>query len=329
LNTSESFEKQLYANNAVGFEDIALDLFRFQAEHNPVYREYIHILGLNPLNISRLEDIPFMPISFFKTHAVKTGVWTAETIYSSSGTTGLTTSTHPVRSVDFYLRHAEHCFRKSFGDPSQYHVLALLPSYLEREGSSLVAMVDYLIRRSGSPSSGFYLHNRDTLLTDLKKLRNSGRRIMLWGVTFALLDLAEQIGPDLGDCMIFETGGMKGRRKEITRQELHDIIRSNTGAKEIYSEYGMTELLSQAYTTGGTRFQNNPWLRVIGRDLSDPFEKGLLDETCGINVIDLANIHSVAFIETQDIGRVYADGSFEVLGRMDNSDVRGCNLMVQ
>lgn len=329
MNTSESFEKQLYANNAVGFEDIALALFRFQAEHNLVYREYIHNLGLNPLNVSRLEDIPFMPISFFKTREIKTGVWNAETIYSSSGTTGLTTSTHAVKSVDFYLRHAEHCFRESFGDPSQYHILALLPSYLERGGSSLVAMVDYLIRRSGSSSSGFYLHHRDTLLADLKKLRNSGRRIMLWGVTFALLDLAEQIKPDLEDCMIFETGGMKGRRKEITRQELHDIIRSNTGAKEIYSEYGMTELLGQAYTTGGTRFRNNPWLMVVGRDLSDPFEKGLLDETCGINVIDLANIHSVAFIETQDIGRVYADGSFEVLGRMDNSDVRGCNLMVQ
>ena len=274
-------------------------------------------------------DIPFIPISFFKTQLLKTGAWVPKVNFVSSGTTGQQTSVHAVRDPDLYLAHAVRCFEFFFGDLEKYHFFALLPSYMERTHSSLVFMVDCFIKKSHSPKPGFYLNNVDELMRDINNARENGKKPVLWGVTFALLDLAERYYPDLSHCLVFETGGMKGRRAEITRQELHDILREGFAVDNIYSEYGMTELFSQAYSRGGNAFFCPPWMKILARDITDPLEKGLLNQTGGINVVDLANVDSVAFLETEDIGKVYSDGSFEVLGRLDNSDVRGCNLLVE
>lgn len=329
MNTFKSFDAQIYTLNDSSFEDIALKLFRFQAINNPVYGSFVRHLGIETDKIHSLNAIPFLPISFFKNHSIKTGDWKSETTFSSSGTTGATTSTHHVQSLAFYQNHALRCFEYFFGPVTNYHFLALLPSYLERTDSSLVAMMDYFIRKSGSPHSGFYLNNTDQLTNDLKILKTDKRKPVLWGVSFALLDLADKVKPDLSHCMVFETGGMKGRRAEIVRQELHQMLCEGFNIPQVYSEYGMTELLSQSYTRGKERFFTPPWKKIIGRDTSDPLLKGLQNETAGINVIDLANSHTVAFIETEDMGKTFADGSFEVLGRFDNSDVRGCNLLVE
>lgn len=336
MDTSKSFDLDLYSVNEDNFEDIALQLFHFQAENNSVYAKYIHHLRLDIRSVLTVTDIPFLPITFFRDHVVKTGAWVPEVSFTTSGTSVLQkgsparkTGNHPVKSLNFYLTHAVHCFEYFFGNIQQYHFLALLPSYLERRGSSLVAMMDHFIKKSHSRFSGFYLHNVPQLVEDLEKLRGDEKKPVLWGVTFALLDLAERYHPDLSHCMIFETGGMKGRRAEITRPELHSILRHDFQVPEIFSEYGMTELFSQAYTRGKNAFFCPPWMKIVARDMTDPMEKGLLNETGGINVIDFANLDSVAFIETEDIGKVYRDGSFEVLGRLDNSDVRGCNLMVE
>jgi phenylacetate-coenzyme A ligase PaaK-like adenylate-forming protein len=328
LETFKSFDSKLYGINDATFTDIALGVFRFQAAHNVVYKAFIDNLSINPQNVRRLEDIPFLPIGFFKTHAMQTGAWAPETVFTSSGTTGATVSRHPVRDLNFYLRHSERCFEYFFGPLTDFHFLALLPSYLERQGSSLIAMMDHFIKASGSPYSGFYLYTVDSLLADLERLKRDSRKVILWGVSFALLDLVEQYHPDLSHCLVFETGGMKGRRREITRAELHTAITEGLNVKSVFSEYGMTELLSQAYTKGGSEFTAPPWMKVIGREITDPLTKGLTGETAALNVIDLANWNSISFIETEDLGRVFRDGTFEVLGRMDNSDVRGCNLMV-
>lgn len=328
MDTFKNFSADIYSANEQNFEDIALQLFHFQAEHNPIYRTYLSHIRLTPRSVARLSQIPFLPISFFKNHLVKTGAWTPATKFTSSGTTGQQTSTHLVKDVHFYLTHSARCFEYFFGGISDYHFLALLPSYLERRDSSLVSMISHFVEKSRSPVSAFYLQDVAKLLDDLQKLRNDRKKTILWGVTFALLDLAERYHPDLSHCMVFETGGMKGRRAEITRPELHSILSDGLNVGKIYSEYGMTELFSQAYTRGKNAFFCPPWMKILVRDMTDPFEMGLLNETGGINVIDFANAHSVAFIETEDIGKVYQDGSFEVLGRFDNSDVRGCNLMV-
>lgn len=325
MNSLKSFESEIYSVNVDSFEDIALRLFRFQAEHNIVYRSFVRHLGVEPSRVNSLYQIPFLPISFFKDQLIQTGQWEPTAVFSSSATTGAGISRHAVASMDFYLQHATKCFEFFFGPLTNYHFLALLPSYLERQGSSLIAMMDHFIRASGSSRSGFYLYDQRQLMEDLAAAAD--RQVILWGVSYALLDLAEQFSRPV-QALIFETGGMKGRRKEITRDELHEVLRGAFRVPAIFSEYGMTELMSQAYTRGDARFQCPPWLRVVGRDLTDPLEKGLLNETVGINLVDLANIHSVAFLETQDLGKVYADGSFEVLGRADNSDVRGCNLLV-
>lgn len=329
MNTFETFKRQLYNVNENTFDDIALDLFRFQATNNIVYQRYLNNLRIEIDKIRTVSQIPFLPISFFKTQHVKTGSWTQETHFTSSGTTGSTTSTHLIKDLNFYHEHAVRCFEHRFGNITEYHFLALLPSYLERSNSSLVSMIDYFIRRSGSESSGFYLNNTDQLMADLIKLGDGTRKVVLWGVAFALLDVVERFQPDLEHCMVFETGGMKGRRKEVTREELHRTLCKGLNVSKIYSEYGMTELLSQAYTEGGAIFSCPPWMKIIGRDVTDPFEKGLQNQTCGINVIDLANWHSISFIETEDLGKCYRDGTFEILGRLDNSEVRGCNLMVE
>ncbi|HEX8040208.1 MAG TPA: acyl transferase [Chryseosolibacter sp.] len=279
--------------------------------------------------MSAITDIPFLPISFFKDHVVKTGAWTPEANFTSSGTTGRQTSTHPVKKLDSYLTTSVQCFEFFFGPIEEYRFLALLPSYLERKDSSLVVMMDHFIKKTRMAGSGFYLHNVRELLEDLQKERAGDKKTVLWGVTFALLDLAERYHPDLSHCMIVETGGMKGRREEITRPELHEVLTRAFGVETICSEYGMTELFSQAYSRGKNAFFCPPWMRIIARDITDPMQKGLLNETGGINVIDLANVDSIAFLETEDIGRVCQDGSFEVLGRLDNTDMRGCNLMVE
>lgn len=328
METFKSFESKLYGINDRTFADIALTVFRFQAAHNPVYKAFIDNLAVDVQRVQHLEDIPFMPISFFKNHTLQSDAWTPETVFTSSGTTGSAVSRHGVRDLGFYLRHSVRCFEFFFGPLTDYHFLALLPSYLERQGSSLIAMMDHFIQASGSPHSGFYLHTIDALLADLEKLKGDSRKVILWGVSFALLDLVEQHQPDLSHCLVFETGGMKGRRREITRAELHSTITSGLNVTSVFSEYGMTELLSQAYTRGGALFTAPPCMKVLGREITDPFNKGVLAETAALNVIDLANWNTISFIETEDLGRVYADGSFEVLGRMDNSDVRGCNLMV-
>ncbi|HET9488032.1 MAG TPA: acyl transferase [Chryseosolibacter sp.] len=329
MDTYKSFDLDFSSVNEQNFDDIAIQLFHFQAENNPIYTKYLTFLGCKPQLITTVSDIPFLPISFFKDHIVKTGAWEPEAHFASSGTTGQATSNLPVRSMDSYLTHTQRCFEYFFGEIEKYHFLALLPSYLERSNSSLVSMMDFFVRKSRSPFSGFYLHNTSQLLEDLEKLKNTGKKTILWGVTFALLDLAERYHPDLSHCMVFETGGMKGRRQEITRMELHTVLSEAFSVKTIFSEYGMTELFSQAYTRGTNAFFCPPWMKVVARDMTDPMNKGLLNETGGINVIDLANLDTAAFVETEDLGRVSADGSFEILGRFDNSEVRGCNLMVE
>jgi phenylacetate-coenzyme A ligase PaaK-like adenylate-forming protein len=328
LSNFSSFRSKLYEVNDGTFSDIALELFRYQAEHNPVYRLFLEILRVNPQHIGRLEDIPFLPVSFFKRHAIQTESWNPRAIFTSSGTTGSIQSQHLVYDLEFYLDHSRRCFELRFGSLTQYHFLALLPSYLERTGSSLVWMIDHFIKSSGSPHSGFYLYETDKLVETIRTLRGTGRKTIIWGVTFALIDLAERYSEDLGDCLIMETGGMKGRRKELTRPEFYEILRTRLNASQIYSEYGMTELMSQAYTLGEMKFNNPPFMKVFGRDLSDPMEKCVIGETAGLNIIDLANFHSISFLETEDLARIYPDRTFEILGRIDNSDVRGCNLMV-
>jgi phenylacetate-coenzyme A ligase PaaK-like adenylate-forming protein len=328
LDTFKSFASEIYKLNDQEFTDIALQTFRYQAGNNPIYREYIHHLGVEPSSVFGLNDIPFLPISFFKSHTIKTGNWNNETVFTSSGTTQAQTSRHEVRSLEHYLQHSKRCFNHFFGRVEDFHFLALLPSYLERSGSSLIAMMKYFIEESGSPLSGFYLHDPEKLLRDLISAKQYSKRTILWGVSFALLDFAEQYDVDLSHCIIIETGGMKGRRKEITRQELHDVLKKQFNVTGICSEYGMTEMLSQAYSQGGNRFKCPPSMRVIGRDISDPLTKGVLNENVGLNVVDLANFETISFIETEDMGKIYDDSSFEVMGRIDNSDVRGCNLLI-
>lgn len=326
MDTFKSFESLLHTVNDRSFDDIALSLFQFQATHNPLYKQYLESLSVRPESIKSITKIPYLPISFFKKHHIKTGNWVEKSVYISSGTMGSITSKHFIWDEEFYLHHAERCFNHFFGELNTYHFLAFLPSYLERSDSSLIVMMKHFIDKSGSPYSGFYPHNQEKLLHDLTALRRDSRKTILWGVSFALLALAEEQALDLSHCIIFETGGMKGRRKEITRQELHGILKSRFNVDVIHSEYGMTELLSQAYSLGDV-FRCSPWMKVMAREIGDPFNVGVQNETGILNVIDLANFHSIAFIETEDLGKVYQNNTFEVLGRVDNSDIRGCNLL--
>lgn len=328
METFKSFAQSLVNINDSNFEDIALQIFHFQAKNNPVYRQYLEYLKCNSENVSTIQQIRFLPISFFKSQAIKTGQWEACAEFSSSGTTGSVSSKHPVYDLDFYRTHAERIFNHFFGDLESYHILALLPSYLEREGSSLIEMMNYFITRSRSVHSGFYLHNHIELADKLNKLKTDQRKVILWGVSFALLDLAENYDLDLSHCIIIETGGMKGRRREWIREELHEYLCRRLNVKVIHSEYGMTEMMSQAYSLGRGLYQCPPSMRIMIRNINDPFEWMKPGKTGGINVVDLANFHSCAFIETQDIGVMYDGGDFEVLGRIDNSDIRGCNLLV-
>ena len=315
------------------FETAALALFRHQAVHCPPYAQYLAQLGRNPAAVARLTDIPFLPIEFFKTHEVRTEPesWVPEEEFLSSGTTLQQRSRHRVRAPALYRENAARIFEQSYGPLTGWTFLALLPSYLEQGNSSLVAMVDYFARQSGQAQPAFFLHDHAALRATLAEAKaQPGRRVLLIGVSYALLDFAAAIGPapELQGLTVLETGGMKGRRREMIREELHQELQQAFGPAGIHSEYGMTEMLSQAYSLGDGRFHCPPPLRVLLREPSDPFSVAEFRPDGAINVIDLANIDSCAFVETKDLARMHPDGSFEVLGRMDNSDVRGCNQMV-
>ncbi len=326
--TFKSFEAVLSSINESNFDDIALSLFQFQAKQNLVYHDYLTHLGVKADKIRTLGDVPFLPISFFKDQEVVTGTWITQTTFLSSSTTGLIPSKHRVFSSEMYLKNTRSIFEDFYGPVSNYHFFALLPSYLEREGSSLVTMVNYFIDQSGSPYSAFYLNSTEELIENLRKAVDTERTVVLWGVTFALLDLAEKVELNLSKCMVMETGGMKGRREEITREEVHEILCARFHVKSIHSEYGMTELFSQAYSQANGYFKAPSGMKILVRDINDPFQPLNRGKAGGLNIIDLSNIYTCAFVETQDLGKVLQDGSFEVLGRIDNSDMRGCNLLV-
>jgi len=310
------------------FEKIALKVFRFQYDNNLVYQEFCRFLNVDKSAVKSLKQIPFLPIQFFKSHNVVSSIATVEETFTSSGTTGMITSKHLVTDVSVYEKSFQLAFSEFYGNIEDYVVLALLPSYLERTGSSLIYMVEDLINSTKNEYSGFYLHNYDALASKLIDLDNSGQNILLIGVTYALLDLIEKQNFQLKNTIIMETGGMKGKRKEIIREELHQILCNGFGVKNIHSEYGMTELLSQAYSFGEGIFECPSWMQILIRDTEDALTYLEDGRTGGVNVIDLANINSCSFIATQDLGKKYPNNSFEILGRFDNSDIRGCNLMV-
>ena len=314
-------------SNSKEFEKIALETFQDQYKNVSVYREFCDLLNIIPSEIVKVENIPFLPIQFFKSHTILAEGLSSETIFTSSGTTGNITSKHFVSDLNLYKKSFSEGFKTFFGNVEDYTILALLPSYLEREGSSLVFMVDELVKQSKNSNSGFYLNNRFDLIERLEILEKTNQKTILLGVSYALLDLIETKQFQLKNTLVMETGGMKGRRKEMIKEELHQILKQGFGVSEIYSEYGMTELLSQAYSKGNGVFSCPSWMRILTRDTEDA-RTLIKNKTGGINVIDLANINSCSFIATQDLGKVYPDDSFEILGRFDDSDIRGCNLMV-
>lgn len=330
LNYFKSFEERIWDLQADGFEELALDIFRFQAKHNVIYKSFIEARGIIPERVDSLETIPFLPIEFFKSHAVICGNSNLfSNFYSSSGTTGMVSSRHYYWSKEFYLEHALRLFEAAYGSIKEFHFLALLPSYLERKGSSLVDMCEYFIQKTESPFSGFFLHDHQALIENIEAAIETNKKVILIGVTFALLDLAESgIEIPYSDrLIIMETGGMKGRRREMIREEVHQILKAAFGQTQIHSEYGMTELMSQAYSKGDGLFDLPTCMKVLIRDVNDPLSWSERSQG-GINVIDLANFHSCSFIETQDLGKISVNGQLEVLGRFDHSDVRGCNLLV-
>ena len=323
-----NLEKKIFTiSSPEEFHTLALEIFQFQYKNVKVYQEFCDLLKVNPAKVNNIQDIPFLPIHFFKSHQVIAEHVNSEKIFSSSGTTGNITSKHFVANLSLYKESFTKAFKHFFGTIEEFTILALLPSYLEQESSSLVFMVDELIKQSKSSHSGFYLHNTSDLIEKLDFLEQTNQKTILLGVSYALLDLIEAQPFQLKNTIIMETGGMKGRRKEMIKEELHAILKKGFGVDEIYSEYGMTELLSQAYSKGNGLFNCPPWMKVITRDTEDA-QTYISEKTGGINVIDLANLYSCSFIATQDLGKKATDESFEILGRFDDSDIRGCNLMV-
>ena len=310
------------------FTNVALKVFRHQFENNNIYRSFCDLLFVHYSDVKKVADIPFLPIQFFKTHSVISSSEKIQETFTSSGTTGSITSSHLVTDLTVYRESYLKGFANFYGNIEDYVVLALLPNYLEREGSSLIFMVEDLIAKTKNSESGFYLNNLDELSEKLIALDKNGQKVLLIGVTFALLDLIEKQKFQLRNTIIMETGGMKGRRKELVREELHQLLSNGFGVEKIHSEYGMTELLSQAYSTGDGVFKCPNWMKIITRDTEDALTILPPRKNGGINVVDLANYNSCSFIATQDLGKVYENGSFEVIGRFDNSDIRGCNLMV-
>ena len=326
------FMEDLTLASLVGRKQGALDLFRFQAEHNGLYRDYLRQLSVSPDKVEKISSIPFLPISFFKSHHLATGSFEPETCFESSGTTGTVSSRHCIKSLRHYLDNAAANFHQFYGDPADYCFLALLPSYLERGNSSLVAMADHFIKLGNHEEAGFFLHDLGALQDRLYQLEEKGQKTILLGVTYALLDFAEQFPMQLKHTIVMETGGMKGRKKEITREALHAELENGLGVETIHAEYGMTELQSQAYSSGKGFFKPSDTMIVLLRSTDDPFEVWESNEypmrTGVINIIDLANRDTMAFIATDDLGRFHEDGHFEILGRVDHADIRGCSLLV-
>ena len=326
FSLEQAFVNNIF-NDRVNQDDQMLSMFRYQFAQNEVYHQWCNAIGVKPSEVHSITDIPFLPISFFKTHQVVTGVFEPVLFFESSGTTQMQNSKHLIKDIEVYKTSFTKAFELFYGQPKEWCIIGLLPAYLERQHSSLVWMVDELIRQSGHTDSGFYLNELDQLHKILQRLEAIGQKVLLIGVTFALLDFAEGFPMQLRSTIIMETGGMKGRRQELTRKEIHQYLHQRLGVNKVHSEYGMTELLSQAYSVGDGRFVCPPWMKVLVRDEEDPLHisnsgRGVL------NVIDMANEHSCAFIATDDVGVVYEDGSFEVWGRLDNSDLRGCSLLV-
>jgi len=309
------------------FDELALQIFRYQANNNAVYKQFIEYLKIDINNIKSVTDIPFLPIQFFKEYTVTSAPGPFATVFKSSGTTGMTRSKHYVKDLALYKTSFFKGFKYFYGDVSNYTILALLPSYVAQGESSLVYMTQKLIEKSGQKYSGFYLDNTDELAGILHELNTQNKQVLLLGVSYALLDLVEKHQFNLQNTIVMETGGMKGRRKEMLREELHEILCKGFGVDKIHSEYGMTELLSQSYSKGKGIFKSPPWQKILIRDTEDPFTYLPEGKTGGINVIDLANLYACSFIATQDLGKIQQN-SFEILGRFDNSDVRGCNLLI-
>lgn len=318
----------LFKVNENTFEQTAIELFNYQYANTPVYKSFVNYLNVNPNSIMSIEQIPFLPIRFFKSHKVHNPNVEIEKVFESSGTTGMTSSKHYFEDVPFYLENCKQIFESFYGDLSGYSIIALLPSYIERGNSSLTAMCDYFMKVSESQESGFYLDNYKELVFQLNVLKKNKKKVLLIGVTFALLDLAENYSLDLpDDWIVMETGGMKGRREEMTREDVHKTLKNSFNIEHIHSEYGMTELNSQLYSKSKGVFQSPNWVRTICRDINDPLSVGGV-MSGPLNIIDLANVNSCAFIATDDLAKLSDDNTLEIIGRIDNSDVRGCNLLV-
>jgi len=326
---SKSLENKIWSiNNESDFNTTALEVFYFQYENNIIYRKWVDYLAIEVDAVKDYRSIPFLPISLFKTHKVKSFLGKEDVIFSSSGTTGMNTSKHYVYKTELYRKSYRKAFEYFYGNIKDYTVLALLPSYLEREGSSLIYMAEDLIQLSENKESGFYLYNYDELFLILNELKKENKKVLLLGVSFALLEFAEKYKLEFPELVVMETGGMKGKRKELLREELHSILCNAFGVKNIHSEYGMTELLSQAYSKGNSVFNTPSWMKIIIRDTNDPLSLQVNNKSGGVNIIDLSNLYSCSFIATQDLGKINTNNSFEILGRFDNTDIRGCNLLV-
>jgi hypothetical protein len=322
-------KKQVFSiTNQEQFNHVALQVFQYQAKNCLIYNNFLSGLKIDPIEITKVQNIPFLPIQFFKAQRILSSADDVQLTFTSSGTTGMITSSHYITDVSWYEESFRKAFQLFYGDIKDYTILALLPAYLERPGSSLIYMAQDLITQSNNPESGFYLYNHDDLALQLKKQQQAKKPTLLIGVTFALLDFVEQYQINFPELIVMETGGMKGRRKEMIREELHNTLCKGFGVNDIHSEYGMTELLSQAYSKGSGIFNCPPWMQIITRDTNDPLSIVTNGKAGGINVIDLANINSCSFIATQDLGKIYKNGSFEILGRFDNADIRGCNLLI-
>lgn len=323
-----ALRQRVFSDAIDDFDALALEVFRFQSTNNTIYRSYLDLLQTDRAKIGHVSQIPHLPIEFFKYFEVKSTEYLSQQVFESSSTTGTGVSRHHIDNLVWYESAFRTSFNRCFGDHTSYCHLALLPAYLERQNSSLVYQVDHFIRHSVYPQSSFFLHDFDELKQQLLQNEQNQIPTILWGVTFALLDFIELHPLSLKNTIVIETGGMKGRRKEITREELHSLIKNGFDVTEVAGEYGMTELMSQAYSVRDGIYQCPPQMKVQVREINDPLSNGLVNRLGAINIIDLANVHSCAFIATSDLGKLYNDGSFEILGRLDYSDTRGCNLLV-
>jgi len=330
MKSSIPIDKRTFFSNhsQAEFTELSLGVFNYQYKNIKVYRDFIDALGVKTRAVKSLEDIPFMPIEFFKTFDIISNVKNSSMVFKSSGTTGIKRSRHFIQDIDIYKYSFTKAFQLFYGNITNYVVLALLPSYIENGDSSLVYMANNLIKSSKNKDSGFYLNNYSALIEKLDELKTRKKKVLLLGVSYALLDLVEQKKFDFPSLIIMETGGMKGRRKELIRKELHEKLCQGFGVKSIHSEYGMTELLSQAYSKADGVFSCPPWMKILIRDVNDPFSYMKQGKSGAVNIIDLANIHSASFLATQDLGKIINPHEFEILGRFDNSDIRGCNLLV-